>query len=390
MGFELEENNNSVVNIVVIGVGGGGNNAINHMMDANIHGVHYLAVNTDKQVLAQSNAQQKINIGEKVTKGLGAGGDPTNGSKAAEESAEEIMQAIKDADMVFVTAGMGGGTGTGAAPVIARIAREMDKLTIGVVTKPFLFEGKRRMMQAEEGIKQLAESVDSLIVVPNEKLKQIPETRLTLANAFKIADDVLCRGVRSISELVTVKGYINLDFADVSSVMKNAGNAHMGIGSAQGKDKAQQAVDLAISSPLLETSIKGAKGLLVMITGSPDITLEEVDIATNAITNEASPDANIIFGTTFDETLEDEMRVTVIATGFDSATKEYRYRPAEKIEKKPEQTFRPETEDLTANFFEDRPDADAASAARQPSSGASISEEDFGDIMDLLNNRGRK
>jgi len=387
MDFEMEGYNKPVVNIVVIGVGGGGGNAVNHMIEANIKDVNFITVNTDKQVLDLSDDKQKIVIGEKLTKGRGAGSNPEIGQKAAEESAEEIAQAIKDADMVFVTAGMGGGTGTGAAPVVAKIAKEMDKLTIGVVTKPFVFEGKRRMMQAEEGIKQLSEQVDSLIVIPNERLKQIPEAKLTMVNAFRMADDVLRRGVQSISDLVTKNGYINLDFADVSAIMKDAGNAHMGIGNAQGKDKAEQAVSMAVSSPLLETSIKGAKGLLVMITGSPDISLEEVDAAAAAITNEASPDANIIFGTTFDETLEDEMRVTVIATGFDSVNREYRFRPAERAEKKVE-TAKEDDEDLTANYFADEKDEEPSVAPAKGNAG--ISDEDFDDIVTLLNNRNKR
>ncbi len=383
MDFEMEGYNKPVVNIVVIGVGGGGGNAVNHMIEANIKDVNFITVNTDKQVLDQIEVMQKVTIGEKLTKGRGAGGNPEIGQKAAEESAEEIAQAIKDADMVFVAAGMGGGTGTGAAPVVARIAKELDKLTIGVVTKPFAFEGKRRMMQAEEGIKLLAEQVDSLIVIPNERLKQIPDTKLTLMNAFKIADDVLRRGVQSISDLVTKNGYMNLDFADVSSVMKNAGNAHMGIGAAQGKDKAEQAVSMAVSSPLLETSIKGAKAMLVNITSSPDISLEDVDTAVAAITSEADPEANIIIGNIFDETLEDEIRVTVIATGFDSVSKEYRFRPAERAEKKAAPA-KEDDEDLTANYFADRKDEPASSEQ------GSISDEDFDDIVTLLNKRGRQ
>ncbi len=388
MELALEEAGKPVVNIVVIGVGGGGNNALNHMVESKIRDVHYIAVNTDKQVLADSPADMKIVIGEKLTKGRGAGSNPEIGSRAAEESAEEIAQIIKDADMVFVTAGMGGGTGTGAAPIIARIAREMGKLTIGVVTKPFLFEGKVRMLQAEEGIKALSGAVDSLIVIPNERLKQIPEAKITVANAFKVADDVLRRGVQSISDLVTQHGYINVDFADVAAIMKNAGNAHMGIGSAQGKDKAQQAVSLAVSSPLLETSIKGAKGLLVMVTGSSDLTLEEMDIAATAISNEADPDANIIFGTTFDESLQDEMRVTVIATGFESGSKEYRFRSDQKTASavRPAQAVPAEEEDLTAHYFDDAPAVPAAPAAGQtPERG--IPEEDMNELFDMLKKR---
>ena len=312
-----EEHMTSNVNIKVVGIGGGGNNAVNRMVAEDIKGVEFLAINTDQMALIKSNATQKISIGEKITKGHGAGAKPEVGQRAAEESVDEIKEALSGADMVFVTAGMGGGTGTGAAPIIARLAREMDILTVGIVTKPFAFEGRLRMQQAELGIAQLREYVDSLIIIPNERLKQVSDTRITLVNAFEIADDVLRRGVQSVSELVNVTAYINLDFADVTSVMKNAGYAHMGIGSASGKDKAELAAKAAISSPLLETSIDGAHGILVSITASPDIGLEDIDTASAMITSEAHPDANIIWGVAFDPSLEDEMRVTIIATGFE-------------------------------------------------------------------------
>ena len=312
-----EEYMTSNVNIKVVGIGGGGNNAVNRMVAANIRGVEFLAINTDQMALIKSNATNKIAIGEKITKGHGAGAKPEVGQRAAEESVEEIKAALSGADMVFVTAGMGGGTGTGAAPIIARIAREMDILTVGIVTKPFGFEGKLRMQQAEAGIAQLRDYVDSLIIIPNERLKQVSDTRITLVNAFEIADDVLRRGVQSVSELVNVTAYINLDFADVTSVMKGAGYAHMGIGAATGKDKAELAAKAAISSPLLETSIDGARGILISITASPDIGLEDIDIASAMITSEAHPDANVIWGVAFDPSLEDEMRVTIIATGFE-------------------------------------------------------------------------
>ena len=312
-----QEHMTSNVNIKVVGIGGGGNNAVNRMVAENIKGVEFIAINTDQMALIKSNATQKISIGEKITKGHGAGAKPEIGQRAAEESIDEIKEVLSGADMVFVTAGMGGGTGTGAAPIIARIAREMDILTVGIVTKPFGFEGRLRMQQAESGIEQLRDYVDSLIVIPNERLKQVSDTRITLVNAFEIADDVLRRGVQSVSELVNVTAYINLDFADVTSVMKGAGYAHMGIGSASGKDKAELAAKAAISSPLLETSIDGARGLLVSITASPDIGLEDVDTAIAMITNEAHPDANIIWGVAFDANLEDEMRISIIATGFD-------------------------------------------------------------------------
>ena len=316
MTFEHDDTYESGVNIKVIGVGGGGNNAVNRMIASNIRGVEFVAINTDRQVLRDSDATTQLVIGEKLTKGFGAGANPQIGSRAAEESIEEIKALLANTDMVFITAGMGGGTGTGAAPVVARVAREMDILTIGIVTKPFSFEGRRRMDQAVSGIAELAQYVDSLVVIPNDRLSQVADTRITMMNAFEIADGVLSRGTKSISDLINVKGFINLDFADVSSVMKNAGHAHMGVGSATGKDKAELAAKQAISSPLLESSIAGAHGILLNITVSPDVGLEDVNVASNIIANEADPDANVIWGVTFDEELEDEMRITIIATGF--------------------------------------------------------------------------
>ena len=321
MAFELDDNFDSGVNIKVIGVGGGGNNAVNRMISTKIRGVEFIAINTDKQALVNSKATNKIAIGEKRTKGHGAGSNPEVGAAAAEESIDEIKNAMEGADMVFITAGMGGGTGTGAAPMVAKAAKDMGILTIGVVTKPFAFEGKRRMMQAEEGLKKLIDSVDSLVIIPNERLKEVSDTRITLLNAFTEADDVLRHGVQSISDLINVPGIVNLDFADVSSVMLNAGYAHMGVGEASGKDKAELAAKAAISSPLLETSIAGARGIIINITASPDIGLEEVDIASSMVKEEAHPDANIIWGAALDENMEDEMHVTVIATGFDNAPK---------------------------------------------------------------------
>ena len=305
------------VKIKIIGVGGGGGNAVNRMVAANVQGVEIYALNTDKLAFRRSEVPNKVVIGEKITKGYGAGAKPQIGARAAEESVEEIREILEGTDMVFVTAGMGGGTGTGAAPIVARMAREMDILTIGIVTKPFAFEGKKRMEQAEAGIAELAQFVDSLVVIPNERLKLISSDKLTLSNAFTIADDVLRRGVQSISDLINVSGFINLDFADVTSVMKNAGYAHMGVGAATGKDKAVLAAKEAISSPLLETSIKGAKGVLINITVSPDVSLDEVDVASTLITNEANPEANVIWGVSFDNDLENEMRITIIATGFE-------------------------------------------------------------------------
>ena len=318
MAFEMENEFESAVQIKVIGVGGGGGNAVNRMVDAGLQGAEFIAVNTDKQILTHSRATHKIQIGEKATRGQGAGGKPEVGAKAAEESKELIADALKGTDMVFITAGMGGGTGTGAAPIIAQTAKEMGVLTIGVVTKPFKFEGKMRMNQAQAGIAKLAEHVDSLIVIPNDRLRYITEQRMSLAQAFSMADEVLLHGVKSISELIKVPGFINLDFADVTSVMKDAGYAHMGVGSATGKDKAEQAATAAASSPLLETSISGAKGVIISITSSEDIDLEDVEDAASTITAQAHPDANIIWGVAFDPNLEDEMIITVVATGFAS------------------------------------------------------------------------
>ena len=317
MAFGMDTGPESVVNIKVIGVGGGGNNVVNRMVRTGTKGVDFIAVNTDKQALAVSAATYKIQIGEKLTNGQGAGSDPEVGRKSAEENRSQISKALEDADMVFITAGMGGGTGTGAAPIVADIAKEQGILTVGVVTKPFRFEGSRRMKQAEGGIAELRSKVDSLVIIPNERLKLATDQRITMRNAFEIADDVLQQAVQSISDLIKDTGYINLDFADVSAIMKNAGRAHMGVGRAAGTNKAEDAAKMAISSPLLETSINGAKGVLINITGSMDISLDEVETAAHLVQEAANPEANIIFGATFDENLDDEIRVTVIATGFE-------------------------------------------------------------------------
>jgi cell division protein FtsZ len=287
-----------------------------------VQGVEFISVNTDRQALYRSKATQKIQIGEKVTHGKGAGSNPEMGQKAADESREAIAAAIRGSDMVFVTAGMGGGTGTGAAPIVAEIAHDMGVLTVGIVTKPFEFEGRRRMEQAENGITALREHVDSLVVIPNERLKLVSEQRITLLNAFSIADDVLRQGVQSISDLIKLPGLVNLDFADVTAVMKDAGYAHMGVGRASGKDKAEEAANMAISSPLLETAINGAKGVIINITSSPDIGLDEIEAASSMISSQAHEDANIIWGAAFDENMDDEMSVTVIATGFPTASGE--------------------------------------------------------------------
>ena len=319
MAFGLETGPESVVNIKVIGVGGGGNNVVNRMVRSGTKGVEFVAVNTDKQALNVSSATYKIQIGEKLTHGQGAGSDPEVGKKSAEESRNNIAKAVEDADMVFITAGMGGGTGTGAAPTVADIAREAGILTVGVVTKPFKFEGKRRMDQANDGIKEMLGKVDSLLIIPNDRLKYATDQKVTLANAFEIADDVLRQAVTSISDLIKNTGFINLDFADVTCIMKNAGFAHMGVGRAAGKGKAEDAARMAVASPLMETSINGAHGVLINITGSEDMGLEDVEAAANLVQEAAHPDANIIFGATFDESMQDEIRVTVIATGFEEA-----------------------------------------------------------------------
>ncbi len=318
MAFEMDNEYESAVQIKVIGVGGGGGNAVNRMIDAGIRGAEFISVNTDKQILAFSKATHKIQIGEKSTRGQGAGGLPEVGEKAAEESREIITDLLQGTDMVFITGGMGGGTGTGAAPVIASIAKELGCLTVGVVTKPFKFEGRNRMTLAQKGIAKLAEQVDSLIVIPNDRLKYVSDQRITLKNAFEKADEVLLQGVRSISELIKIPGFINLDFADVTSVMENAGYAHMGVGRASGKDKAEVAANAAVTSPLLETEIKGAKGVIMSIKSSEDIDLEDVEVAADIITQAADPDAVITWGVAYDENLEDEMVITVIATGFGS------------------------------------------------------------------------
>ena len=317
MDFKAETGPENVVTIKVVGVGGAGNNVVNRMVKTGTQGVEFIAVNTDKQALAVSNADQKLQIGEKMTHGQGAGSDPQIGKNSAEESKNNIAQAVENADMLFITAGMGGGTGTGAAPVVADIAREAGILTVGVVTTPFKFEGKRRMDQANSGIKELLGKVDSLLIIPNDRLKYATDQKITLANAFEIADDVLRQAVTSISDLIKNTGFINLDFADVTCIMKGAGFAHMGVGHAAGKGKAEAAALMAVQSPLMETSIDGAHGVLINITGSEDMGLEDVEAAANLVQEKAHPDANIIFGATFDSSMQDEIRVTVIATGFE-------------------------------------------------------------------------
>lgn len=310
--------------IKVVGVGGGGTNAVNRMVEAGLRGIEFIAVNTDAQALLLSDADVKVHIGSKLTKGLGAGSDPQVGYQAAEESKEDIKKVLEGADMVFVTAGKGGGTGTGAAPVVAELAKEIGALTVGVVTRPFTFEGRKRMTQADEGINRLKDKVDTLIIIPNDRLLQVVEKRTSILDAFRVADDVLRQGVQGITDLITTPGLINLDFADVRTIMVDAGSALMGIGVASGENRAVEAAKAAISSPLLETSVDGAKGILLNISGGADLGLFEVNEAAEVISNAAHPDANIIFGAVVDEALEDEVRVTVIATGFDSKRKQER------------------------------------------------------------------
>ncbi|MDD2376616.1 MAG: cell division protein FtsZ [Clostridia bacterium] len=306
-----------MANIKVVGVGGAGNNGVNRMVDAGVRGVEFISINTDKQALELSKASIKIQIGEKLTRGLGAGANPEIGKCSAEESRAEIAEALKGADMVFVTSGMGGGTGTGAAPIVAEVSKQMGILTVAVVTKPFPFEGKRRMNQADIGIKELRETVDTLITIPNEKLLQVVEKNTSVTSAFKMADDVLKQGVQGICDLITVPGLVNLDFADVKTIMLDAGIAHMGIGRASGEHRAQEAARQAIHSPLLETSIEGAGGVLINVTGGKDLGLLEINEAAELVQKSVDPEANIIFGAVIDESMTDEIVITVIATGFE-------------------------------------------------------------------------
>ena len=335
MNFEHGGNKEYGVDIRVVGVGGGGSNAVNRMIASGLQGVEFIAINTDKQALRKSTAPTQLAIGEKITNGFGAGSNPEIGKRAADEAYNEIKQLLSGADMVFLTAGMGGGTGTGATPIVAKAAREMDILTVGVVTTPFSFEGKRRKDQALEGIEEISQYVDSLVVIPNDRLKLVSDARITLANAFSEADDVLRRGVQSISDLINVPGFINIDFADVTSVLADSGVAYMGMGRANGKDKAQVAANMAITSPLLETSIKGAKGVIISISASADVGLEDVDLASTMIANECNPDASVIWGVAFDPALEDEMRITIIAANFDNEESEAKVEVVEEVKEEP-------------------------------------------------------
>ena len=360
-----EEMDENVTTIKVIGVGGGGGNAVNRMVSDGLQGVEFIAMNTDQQALAKNHAATKVQLGSKLTKGRGAGADPEIGQRAAEESKDEIANALKGSQMVFITAGMGGGTGTGAAPVVAEVAHDLGILTVGIVTKPFSFEGKRKMGLAEQGIANLLMHVDSLIVIPNERLKMISQEKITLMNAFQAADNVLRQGVESISALINVPAFINLDFADVTAIMKDAGLAHMGVGRAAGKNKAEEAARMAISSPLLETSINGATGVLVNVTGSNEMTLDDVETAAGIVQEAANPDANIIFGATISDEFQDEMRVTVIATGFEM--KPESFAPSAGADK----TARPSK----PSFVPDDIDTPVA-ASKQPTKPADMSDID--------------
>ena len=317
MTYAQEELNEFGIKIKVLGIGGGGNNAVSRMINENLEGAEFVAINTDKQALKKCIAVNKIAIGEKITNGFGAGANVEIGKRAAEEAAAEIKRSLQGADLAFITAGMGGGTGTGAAPIVAKIAKEMGILTVGVVTTPFSFEGKLKMDRARDGIEEIGQYVDSLVVIPNERLKMVSDTRVTLMNAFSQADEILLRGVQSISDLINKAGFINIDFADIRSVLENSGVAYMGVGRATGAEKAQTAATMAISSPLIETSIKGAKGVIVSISASLNVGLEDVEQACSMITGECNPNASVIWGVNFDENLDDEMKITLIAAGFD-------------------------------------------------------------------------
>ncbi len=331
--FDMEITNDQMAKIKVIGVGGGGNNAVDRMIEAGLRGVDFIAINTDSQVLLNSGADTKLQIGQKLTRGLGAGGNPEVGSKSAEENKGEIAEALSGTDMVFIAAGMGGGTGTGAAPVIANVAKEMGILTVGVVTKPFGFEGRKRAKQADQGIEELKANVDTLVTIPNDRLLQVSEKRTTIVEAFNMADDILRSAVQGISDLIAVPNLINLDFADVESVMKDRGIAHMGIGMASGENRAVEAAKMALRSPLLETTIDGAEAVLLNITGDKDLSLFEINEASDLIREAVDDNANIIFGAGVDESLKDQVKVTVIATGFDLEKMEKDREEKEKMER---------------------------------------------------------
>ena len=371
---ELEE----CAQIKVIGVGGGGNNAVNRMVEAQLKGVEFISVNTDKQALYTSKAEYKVQIGEKLTRGLGAGANPEVGKRAAEESKDEIVKLLQGADMVFVTAGMGGGTGTGAAPVVAGLAKEMGILTVGVVTKPFAFEGKIRMKNAEGGIAELKSKVDTLITIPNDRLLQIVQKNTSMLDAFAVADDVLKQGIQSISDLIAVEGLINLDFADVTTIMKDKGLAHMGIGSASGETRAIDAARQAIQSPLLETSIQGAKGVLLNVTGGPNLGLFEVNEASTLVMESCDPEANVIFGASIKEDLGDEIMITVIATGFEGLQN-----GALDLDTKPKSSIRSSLNTTVKQAVKEIEEEVIAEEKIEPPKKASIIEEDDDESMEV-------
>jgi cell division protein FtsZ len=375
--LDFETDMQELTNIKVIGCGGGGSNAVNRMIVEGLKNVEFIAINTDKQALMLSNANQKIQIGEKLTKGLGAGANPEIGRKAAEESREEITAAIKGANMVFITAGMGGGTGTGAAPIVAEIAKAMDILTVGVVTKPFPFEGKRRMRHAEMGIATLKEKVDTLVIIPNERLLNMADKKTTLLDSFKLADEVLRQGVQAISDLITITGVINADFADIKAVMLNKGLAHMGVGFGKGDTRTQDAVKQAISSPLLETSIDGATDVIINFTGGADLGALEVYDAADVVREAVDPDANIIVGAVIDETLSEEIRITVIATGFESENNRVAMNGIVEEPKKPQ----------VQEVVKEQPEV--AVEVKEPETTASSFEEDDLDIPVFLRRQKR-
>lgn len=375
---ELEE----CAQIKVIGVGGGGNNAVNRMVEAQLKGVEFISVNTDKQALYTSKAEYKVQIGEKLTRGLGAGANPEVGKRAAEESKDEIVKLLQGADMVFVTAGMGGGTGTGAAPVVAGLAKEMGILTVGVVTKPFAFEGKIRMKNAEGGIAELKSKVDTLITIPNDRLLQIVQKNTSMLDAFAVADDVLKQGIQSISDLIAVEGLINLDFADVTTIMKDKGLAHMGIGSASGETRAIDAARQAIQSPLLETSIQGAKGVLLNVTGGPNLGLFEVNEASTLVMESCDPEANVIFGASIKEDLGDEIMITVIATGFEGLQN-----GALDLDTKPKSSIRSSLNTTVKQAVKEIEEEVIAEEKIEPPKKASIIEEDDDESMEIPTDR---
>lgn len=360
--FDFDIEVEQFAKIKVIGVGGGGNNAVNRMIDHGVRGVDFIALNTDRQSLFSSKAENKIQLGEKVTRGLGAGANPDIGAKSAEENREEILQSLKGADMIFITAGMGGGTGTGAAPVVAEIAKELGILTVGVVTKPFGFEGRKRLLQAEQGINNLKTRVDTLVIIPNDRLLQIADKKTTISDAFSMADDVLKQGIQGISDLISVPNLINLDFADVKTIMHDKGIAHMGIGQADGDNRATAAAEQAIQSPLLETSIQGAKSVLLNITGGSDLGIFEVNEAADLIREAVDEDANIIFGAGIDESLGEAIKITVIATGFGDTPSAINKKATKKVieepeaEEKKESSFDDSIEDLDIPIFLRRKD----------------------------------